>query len=1485
MADATEQLQLNIKINEAIKERNALMEKQRSLIIDQIALSQELCNALECVDTDKMSENILKTREALESLFKASEKLDKLPNNFDKTKKATAGLGATAAAATSWWKGMGTVIGTVTGKIGNFVKGAWSIVKSLAQVAKSIISIPFKALDGLIDMSNRFGVITEYARALEDVREKFGDLEKGTGRILKNGMAPMQQQFAKLTAAGHGFAATFGVGPEGTAAAIKFNAELMEKLNGGTESLRKEIGENIAAMAIYRKGMGLTANQQATLIALADAQGKSITEVQHQYAKFSLDMGKRFGLDSKLIGQAMADMTSDVANFGTLSTRELAQVATYTQKLGIETKALQGVVKKYDDFESAAKSAAMLNQTFGMQVDVLKLLKDEDPASRLNQLQRSFQATGRSYEQLSRAERNRLADLSGLDAKSAQLAFSQKGLSMSYEDIQSAGEESEVGFKDINETLKELSKNMKKLFVEPSAFKNFLGAFTRGFEKGVISTKVYLSIMRNLRGSLKVVEKAGKDVGKAFVDLFPGVKQMLTGLRDFFDPSSTKQRMSKVVASFKEFFRTLQDGPSAARNAVSKLWDDLTGNFTSFFGGKSGTTSKIMEGLKTFGAVLGNVALNFGIKVLENVSKGFRVVGDFFKNLKNGDMTFGAALEEALGANFNIGGFFSDAFGDAFSDIGNVIMTDLWPSLRDAFLNMWDYVYEDVLKPLWEDTLKPGLKVIGNLLWEGIKELGSFLFDAWWGAVTASFKEGNYGKSAAIFLAPLIVMFGGLAASAASAFLTVFGPAIGNGIVNALKKGDLISKIGKFASKMGGAGTKMSNLFSSGFSSGFGKLLGKAGPWAMLVDVASNVSKTMENMGEESIERYGMGATKAGAGLSSVIQTLTLGLLPESMYTSIAEWFAEFFGGGEQGGFIGILKQNLTTAFALISDLLMGLWDVVKGLWDVIMGILTFDLGRISQGLMKVFAGIGNMIFQMGVTVTESVLNAIKGLVSKARNIPGLGKLIPAGAEEALDRYIGNVQNAAAESRRINADIQAQQSQRQQQQAADEAAKKAASAQQQATPQTDQQQAQTRLSSLRATESMLNEIKKLEGIDKKLEDAIKTMPGDSKIEQIKTMTSELVANLNKTFAAMQEELTGVKIDESFKDDMFDNKIMSNIQGIVSLKESIEKMAESGPSPRRIKSAMIQLKDSLIEISSKSETINAEATKINTDFGTGSTQMFGVVATAVEALKNLGNSLIGVQTLELNPDSITNKMSDMKTSLENLKTGMNDMRSILSDLGNFGSEKSVEEGFVGPTQAFNVAKSLAPIDIMLQSVKKTINNLKDVQETGLKDDLFKGQVGLIKSSMTSVKTNVDAAVKVLEGPPIKNDKVQVYLDSVYDMIYDVDDIVRNFVTLLPDNVIAKAQQTVAAITDMENSFRAISNKEVVATAIKIGESFQGGGTVNFRHENININLAVKVEMSAEEIARGIIKTTVRGASGKADEEIKIVTNPEKPDFSF
>ncbi len=74
---------------------------------------------------------------------------------------------------------------------------------------------------------------------------------------------------------------------------------------------------------------------------------------------------------------------------------------------------------------------------------------------------------------------------------------------------------------------------------------------------------------------------------------------------------------------------------------------------------------------------------------------------------------------------------------------------------------------------------------------------------------------------------------------------------------------------------------------------------------------------------------------------------------------------------------IGNLIMN---AFAVISDVLGGIWDALSGLIDFIVGIFTGDWEKAWNGIKEIFSGIWNAIK----AVIEYIWNAIKEIISGA---------------------------------------------------------------------------------------------------------------------------------------------------------------------------------------------------------------------------------------------------------------------------------------------------------------------------------------------------------------------------------------------------------------------------------------------------------------------------------------------------------------------
>jgi hypothetical protein len=569
-------------------------------------------------------------------------------------------------------------------------------------------------------------------------------------------------------------------------------------------------------------------------------------------------------------------------------------------------------------------------------------------------------------------------------------------------------------------------------------------------------------------------------------------------------------------------------------------------------------------------------------------------------------------------------------------------------------------------------------------------------------------------------------------------------------------------------------------------------------------------------------------------------------------------------------------------------------------------------------------------------------------------------------------------------------------------------------------------------------------------------DKISDMNFDSEnLENIRRQTKILVDNLNEVFKSTQAELTKLTIDESFKTDLFNNKILSNMQGIIQLKADVKKLAESGPTPRTIKTNMTNFKESLVEIQKQVGEVGLKASQIVTTLGAGAgatgLQGIGTIVsdlnTAASSLKEFQNPKNRVSATE-----IGKSMTAMDGGLQAMSTGLDAMKDTIKNIGEkFGSHAAKEEAlgmsFAPDKDAFDVSASLEPIDDIITSVKGTMDLLKSIQDTGLDDAKMSRQIRQLETSlctirnrMTSFATNLgttdqvremtqnvekavnffktlsndlgelrgsasdminniklavdinkqikavqsmekleprtiqtkisdmkdaagafsagiqnmmtgDGAVKItveqknllqdlsnattnylsaieslkrisaarinvgdlttkmesieslfnmvlnvkddlheidytmqlLTGEPINTEASNRYVNSISNLLSEVRYVMINFSNHLPESVIAKAEQTVEAVKRMDANFRELAATPVVATAIAIGESFKGGGTVTFRHENININLAVNVEMSAEQIARGVMKAKVKGTEGKADVEVSVVTNPSNPDF--
>lgn len=634
------QLEIQQAMNKALGVRNELLKEQSRLVKSQLADTLGLKQAWSEIDPDlnDILGTIKKTRAALDDAAESFEESEHAGESFgetiarelSKSRKAADSFKVVVNKIEERFPKLAAVsMGFIDGLIQGF-KFAWNVMKSgldvvfsigkaFKDIGFSILSIPFKMLDGLIAASNKLLPIMEAtARAIEDVRKGFGDIATGTGKEIIDTAHNVGIGFEKMGLSGY---AIFGSLDERIQAVNK----LAQGLGANIDNFSKELKESGGAIMLFQKGLGLTDETMGGLTKRAKSMGTTFTTQLKEITKFSVDFGKKFGVSQKLISKDMGTMAVDVKHFANLAPKELAKVSVYARKLGLDVKDLLGVIDKFDTFESAAESSAQLSQAFGVQTDAIALMKAENPADRVDTLRKSFLSAGKSADQLSRQELKLLSQTTGLGEEAVKAAFSQKNLGISMQELSKQGIISEKKTRTTEEAIGDLQSSIERIIKPFKQFTSFIKSFVDGFARGLLGSENFRDLLVTIHKALRETYAIGMKVGQAFANMFPGLKDLIVNFKSFFKvtdgfkPFGTM--INTVSGAFTDFFDSIKNGP----DAVIQLFKDLKKGFNSFTTAILGNTNtRAMEEFATAtGNVIAGVIKTFSlgaIKIMEVIT-------------------------------------------------------------------------------------------------------------------------------------------------------------------------------------------------------------------------------------------------------------------------------------------------------------------------------------------------------------------------------------------------------------------------------------------------------------------------------------------------------------------------------------------------------------------------------------------------------------------------------------------------------------------------------------------------------------------------------------------------------------------------------------------------------------------------------------------------------------------------------------------------
>jgi uncharacterized membrane protein len=686
-------LDLQAQLNQLLADQNKLLEQSAKLAKDQASLTKDMVDTLRTANFKDIATDIQNASQAVSGASDATKNLGSTNQDvFDKMNTALreaikredeSGKGiedmtkklkrfsVAAAAIDGFAQGL-----RFTANMLHTAKDAGvGLVETMSNLAASIISIPFKMLSGLINMADAGGGDTGLRQALEDIRKEFGALHATSGKAI---IAMARSMKGELAQTGLSTYRIFG----NLAEKLKTMQEYAHNLGPLFAALAGQFVKNTEAIGAYYKGLGLTEDGQKAVATRAHALQTALTDELREMANYSLQLSKAFNGaagSAKEISRDMGTLMADFKHFGGISTKEIGQAVVYFRRLGIEVAKVMGVIERYDNFEDAANGAAQLSQAFNLNVDALEMMKAQNPAERVEMLRKSFFAAGRSVENMTRQERALLAQQTGLDDSALDLAFSMKNQGMTYDEVRKKGDAAKKTQMTQVQAMKALADSIERLVKSGSFGKGgFIDRFIQGFTAGIQRSRDFRHLMRELRSDLRVAYWEGIKVGKAFVNMFPGVKDVFQGLADLFDRRKFRSMFKGATDIFREFFKNMTEDP---RTAMPKLLERLKEDFFSWFQGNSQNGQRILDGFKKFFTAIGEISGSLLKIAMKGLRDGVQYITDLITGRKRLDTS---------GAKADLG-FLGRLLGpmiDAIKEVG----PSLWNAVKTMFGEVWKKV-------------------------------------------------------------------------------------------------------------------------------------------------------------------------------------------------------------------------------------------------------------------------------------------------------------------------------------------------------------------------------------------------------------------------------------------------------------------------------------------------------------------------------------------------------------------------------------------------------------------------------------------------------------------------------------------------------------------------------------------------------------------------------------------------------------------------
>ena len=962
--------------------------KSLSDVMKQLAQSQEALMSLGST-FEQMTSTAAKSADKLTDSSKTTTHSIASMNN--EAKKASGILHSKFPIATA--AAIGGVVGLYQNikRLTQILRTATGLIKGTAEalldIGASIVSIPFKMFNGLIDIvNNASGGANELLQAIENIRKEFGALSQGTPQAIMK----MAKEMRGFSDTGLSAWRIFGKMSQRLEDILK----LSQEMGASFESFREEMVSNGGAILAWQKGLGLTGEQMAIVAQRAKSTGTSMSKQFIDVQKQVDALSDEFKVSSKLISRDMVKAMADLKHFGSSTVKEIASAAVYARKLGLELDKIVSTLDAFDTFESAAENASMLSQAFGVQVDAFQLMKAQSPDEIIESLRKSFREANVDVTKFDRASKSLLATTTGLSAEVATQALSLHNQGVSLDQIRTKAGAAEKKQLTQAEAMEKLASAIERLVLSGGQQSGgFFDKFIHGMMGGIQRGQEFRGIMMNIRAAFRTVYWEGVRFGKAIADI-PGVKDFLGAIKSFFDPKKFGTLVRGVTDELIKFVKGEQSFP--------ELMKKLKEQFFDYFDANSEAGKKFLNGVKAIFKGLANVAADAMKWMAERVRDGIMFITDLLTGKRKLDLS---AVTQ--GAGF---------LGEVLAPMIDALKYS-WKTIAPALGELFS-VLGGMIEKFFNEKIVPTFKRFAPEIAIGL--FGPAFAKAAFAAITAAFAQSQLRKALSGGVGDAMKSVVASATKGPNPVTPIVDAGLAaSGPMNAVSKVSVSSMVASGVKMLAIAGAiavggialahafvEMKEILSGGKLT-TQEILGNAAILGTLVIASAGVAMTMTILSKVPV---GMMPRAVGGLLGAVVAVGALGLLG----VAIIKLFdtVDIAKMGPVGDFL--LKMSLVTlamvpvlfgAAALgtlvIGSLGMGLIAIAAG-----MGLILGAVGAVALMAKSVMSEVNDMKissdFQVKINAFLGILESLRSFAQLLVNLvslmtPTLGELLFGG--------------------------------------------------------------------------------------------------------------------------------------------------------------------------------------------------------------------------------------------------------------------------------------------------------------------------------------------------------------------------------------------------------------------------------------------------------------------------------------------------------